>query len=196
MAEHTHALTTHLSAETIWDFVRDMDGWAPFVLGYQGHEQRDERESRWTLKADLGNMTRSVDFRVVITEWVEPERVRFTLEGIGEDMRGEGLFRIEKLEGSATAPETPEAAAPGLLLRLWSAIARRLLGHGRGGKRRARGTPGKPPVVRLTFRMSMTPGGAMAPMLDAMIKPVMVATAEHLAQQIVVHLETREAPSL
>jgi hypothetical protein len=37
--------------------------------------------------------------------------------------------------------------------------------------------------------MSMTPGGAMAPMLDAMIQPVMVATAEHLALQIVAHLE-------
>ena len=31
----------------------------------------------------------------------------------------------------------------------------------------------------------------MAPMLDAMIKPVMVATAEDLAQRIVAHLEGR-----
>ena len=194
MAEHTHTLTTHLAAEAVWDFVRDMDRWAPFMLGYQAHEQHDERESRWTLKADLGNLTRTVDFRVHIIEWVQPERVRFTLEGIGEDMQGDGLFQIETLgEGAQTEGEARDVgpvAAPGLLARIWSALVRRLLLGARdaaGGAADAR-----PPAVRLTFRMSMTPGGAMAPMLDAMIKPVMVATAEHLAQQIVEHLESRE----
>lgn len=194
MAEHTHTLTTHLSAETVWGFVRDMDRWAPFMLGYQAHEQQDERESRWTLKADLGNLTRTVDFRVHITEWVEPERVSFTLEGIGEDMQGDGSFQIETLgegaQAEGEARDVEPVAAPGLLARIWSALVRRLLLGGRGA---AGGTAdARPPAVRLTFRMSMTPGGAMAPMLDAMIKPVMVATAEHLAQQIVEHLESRE----
>lgn len=31
----------------------------------------------------------------------------------------------------------------------------------------------------------------MAPMLEAMIQPVMIATAEHLADRIIVHLETQ-----
>ena len=189
MAEHTHTLTTHLAPETIWDFVSDMDRWAPFMLGYQGHEQRSKRESLWTLKADLGNLTRTVDFRVEITEWQEPERIRFTLEGIREDMRGDGLFQIEKLDEALAAAAAPEVEprGPGLLVRFWSAILRRLLGHSATAGRA--GTSTKPAAVRLTFRMSMTPGGAMAPMLDAMIKPVMVATAEHLALQIVAHLE-------
>jgi carbon monoxide dehydrogenase subunit G len=191
MAEHTHTLTSHLSAETIWDFVRDMDRWAPFMLGYQGHEQQNERESRWTLKADLGNMTRTVNFQVKITEWKEPERILFTLEGIREDMRGDGLFQIEKLDGSLVSAPPLEVAppTPGFLVRFWSAIVRRLLGRNASGQRGRLEQSAKPATVRLTFRMSMTPGGAMAPMLDAMIKPVMVATAEHLAEQIIAHLE-------
>ncbi len=47
------------------------------------------------------------------------------------------------------------------------------------------------PAVRLTFRMGLTPKGTMGPMIDAMIKPVMVATAEDLAERIVAHLEAR-----
>ena len=43
----------------------------------------------------------------------------------------------------------------------------------------------------MTFRLGLTPGGAMAPMIEAMIKPVMLATAEDLAQRIVAHLEAR-----
>ena len=88
MAEHAHTLTTTVPAETVWEFVRDMDHWAPFLLGYQAHAKKSDDESIWTIKADVGAMSRTVDFRVHITEWAEPERIRFTLEGIGEPDQG------------------------------------------------------------------------------------------------------------
>ena len=193
MAEHTHTLTSHVSAETVWAFVSDMDQWAPFLLGYQAHDQQSDRESLWTIKAELASLSRTVDFRVQITEWVEPVEVRFTLEGIGEPMQGEGWFRIDALEDSSvpTPVETRASAAPGGFVRWWATLLRRLLGRGSARTAESTAASTRPAAVRLTFSLSLTPGGAMAPMIEAMIKPVMVATAEDLAQRIVLHLEGR-----
>jgi len=168
-----------------------MDHWAPFLLGYQAHDKRSDSESTWTIKGDVGSLSRIVDFRVLITEWVEPERVSFTLEGVGEPMRGDGSFRLEALSPEEAAAETPatEAPAVGFFVRLWASLLRRLLGRG-GSEADGDGRRDAPPVVRLTFRLNLEHQGTMAPMIDAMIKPVMVATAEDLAQRIVHHLET------
>jgi len=191
MAEHTHSLNTWVAPDVVWDFVSDMDLWAPFLLGYQSHDKKSETESIWTIKGDVGTLTRIVDFRVLITEWTEPECVRFTLEGIGEPMQGDGSFHLEALDPAQAAAETPPVEAPtaGFFVRLWAALVRRVLGRGRPGLHDRAGAG--PPAVRLTFRMSLTPTGTMGPMLDAMIKPVMLATAEDLAERIVSHLESR-----
>jgi carbon monoxide dehydrogenase subunit G len=191
MAEHTHRITTWVSADEVWELVSDMDRWAPLLLGYQSHEQHGDRESVWTIKGDVGTLTRVVDFRVQITEWVEPSQVEFTLEGLGEPMVGDGSFQLEPLgPGEAAAAEPLTTERLGLLTRWWAALVRRLLGGGDRAATAAAGTG--PPAVRLTFRLNLTPGGPMAPMLEAMIKPVMVATAEDLAQRIVARLEGRE----
>lgn len=202
MAEHTHSSTTHVSAEAVWEFVGDLDHWAPFLLGYQAHDKLSDRESIWTIKADVGTLTRSVDFRVQITEWIEPERVCFTLEGINEPLQGDGSFQIDQIDPidpidridpsdpGDGAPEVAGAPVPGLFVRMWAALVRRLLGRG-GPAVVRRGAAGAPPAVRLTFRLRLTPGGVMAPMINSMIKPVMLATAEDLAERIVAHLEAR-----
>lgn len=191
MAEHTHTVTTSVSSDTVWSFVSDMDLWAPFLLGYQAHDRRSDSESIWTIKGDVGSLSRIVDFRVLITEWLEPERVRFTLEGIGEPMRGDGSFLLEALDPAEAAAAVPAVEEPhvGFFVRLWAAIVRRVLGRRRAAHRAD--ARSEPPAVRLTFRLSLQPEGTMAPMIDAMIKPVMVATAEDLAQRIVAHLEAR-----
>lgn len=194
MAEHTHSVTTSVAPDVVWAFVSDMDQWAPFLLGYQSHEKKSDRESTWTIKGDVGSLSRIVDFRVSITEWQERERVRFTLEGVSEPLQGDGSFRLEELdpdEARALQASTEPEPTVGFFVRLWAALLRRLLGRGPSPGAPARGTGAEPPAVRLTFRLGLKPGGAMAPMLDAMIKPVMVATAEDLAQRIVVHLESR-----
>jgi hypothetical protein len=50
--------------------------------------------------------------------------------------------------------------------------------------------PGKG-MARLTFRLRMSPGGPMGPMLNAMIKPAMVVAAEDLANRIIEHVEQK-----
>ena len=49
------------------------------------------------------------------------------------------------------------------------------------------------PTTRMTFRLRIDPGGPMAPMIDALMKPAMAAAAEDLAQRIVAHLEAGAA---
>ena len=55
--------------EAVWRFTSDMDNWAPLVTGYQSHERVSEHESLWTLKGQVGQLSKAVTFRVRITEW-------------------------------------------------------------------------------------------------------------------------------
>ena len=82
MAEARYTTTTRVPPDRVWDFVEDMDRWAPFVMGYQRHEKHSELESTWTLKGELGVMSRTITFQVLVTEWNGPSRVRFTLRGL------------------------------------------------------------------------------------------------------------------
>jgi hypothetical protein len=50
-------------------------------------------------------------------------------------------------------------------------------------------------MARLSFRLRVDPGGPQAPMLNAMLRPAMVAAAEDLASRIVAHLEQTERES-
>ncbi len=79
---------------TVWEFVRDMNNWAPFTRGYQSHEILNEQESIWTVKGELGPISRVTKFHIVITEWVEGERVGFTLKGLNEPITGGGAIRL------------------------------------------------------------------------------------------------------
>ncbi|MEN8377018.1 MAG: hypothetical protein ABFS34_16460, partial [Gemmatimonadota bacterium] len=45
--------------------------------------------------------------------------------------------------------------------------------------------------TRLTFRLRIEPGGPMAPMVNAMIAPMLTPAAEGLAERILATLEER-----
>ena len=192
MAETEYSTSTKLPILEIWDFVRDMDNWASFVTGYQGHEKHSDSESLWTVKGDVGVLARSVQFRVNIVEWAGPERVRFTLLGLNEQLEGEGEFSIVPFEDEQAATETP-TPRPGLGRRLVDAVVGflyRML-HGRAERgAHADAGPGAG-MARLTFRLRVDPGGPTAPMVDAMLKPALRPAAEDLANRIVTHLEQR-----
>jgi carbon monoxide dehydrogenase subunit G len=188
VAEHEYTIETRLNVDEIWAFVGEMDNWAAYLTGYQSHEKQSEDESLWTLKGDVGVLSRTIRFRVRVTEWAEPERVRFALEGINEPMRGEGAFTM-------SAGDTPEASTPtprgGLVARAWEWLVRRIFRRVReetpGPERLAPGAGSS----RMTFRLRIEPGGPMAPMIDAMMRPAMAAAAEDLAERIVAELERR-----
>lgn len=189
MAEVEYTTTAELPVEVIWEFVKEMDNWARFVTGYQGHEKQSETDSVWTLKGDVGVLARRLRFRVQVTEWAGPERVAFALTGLNEPMQGSGSFLLERSGSEAPPPAAPRR---GLLARLVEALFRLLfrLRHGRTTRPDASAVGG--PGARLTFRLRIDPGGPMAPMVNAMMRPAMLPAAESLANRIMAHLEARD----
>ena len=99
------AYTTEMSLlpDAIWAFVKDMDNWAPFMLGYQTHEKQSDEESLWTLRSDVGAMSRIAKFQVNITEWNGPEKVAFTLQGVNEPVKGSGVVTVVELGAAKPA---------------------------------------------------------------------------------------------
>jgi carbon monoxide dehydrogenase subunit G len=192
MAEAEYVTTARLPRELVWEFVSDMDNFAPFFMGYQQHRKESETDSVWVLKGDLGAMTRRIEFRVKITEWSGPERVRFSLVGLNEQMTGEGSFEMTPADVASAAPAAP-AARRGWLARLLEAIVRFFFQLVRGKPRRAEGAGAAPAEgsTRVVFRLRVDPGGPMAPMINAMIKPLMPSFAEDFAGKLLGHLEAR-----
>ncbi|HKJ23908.1 MAG TPA: SRPBCC family protein [Myxococcota bacterium] len=199
MAEAEYVTTARIPREAIWDFVKDIDNFAPFFMGYQLHAQQSETKSTWVLKGDLGAMTRMLKFRVTITEWNGPDVVRFEIQGLNEAMTGEGSFRMQPYEDAGDAAAA-EAAAPseakGPIARLFAAIFRFFFQLFRGKPQRAATADAGPAAgtTRIEFRLRVDPGGPMAPMINAMIKPLMPSFAEDFAGKLVGHLEARQGP--
>ena len=194
MAEVEYSTTAKLPIGSIWDFVREMDHWAPWVAGYQSHTKQSETESVWILKGDVGVLARTVKFQVTITEWAGPERVSFALRGLNEPMQGSGAFVMETYDKGA--PPTLTAPHEGLLARFLTAIARFFyrLRFGRAERAPASVDAGAASAeTRLSFRLRVDPGGPMAPMVNALMKPLLAPAAEDLANRILAHLEAQRA---
>jgi len=85
----------------VWEFGNELRNWAPFLKGFQGLEELNDNESIWTMKGDVGPLTRAVKFHVRITERVELERIAFELKGVNEPVAGAGSIRVET-SGSGT----------------------------------------------------------------------------------------------
>ena len=111
------------------------------------------------------------------------------LEGVNEPMQGSGSFSMQPAAGERAAP----APRPGWLARLFTALFRFLyrLRHGRVERPAAGDTEAGSGTTRMTFRLRVEPGGPMAPMVNAMMKPMLVPAAEDLADKIVAHLEAQ-----
>ncbi len=191
-AEYT--TTAKLPVETIWDFVKEMDNWAEYVTGYQSHEKQSETDSVWVLKGDVGVLARTLKFQVHITEWNGPSQVSFLLKGLNEPMEGSGTFQMAAFEEESA--DTPAAASAGKnpIMRLLEAIVRFFIRLFSGGKpERAESADAGPGagMAKLTFQLEINPGGPMAPMVSAMMKPVMLPAAEQLASSIMARLEER-----
>lgn len=200
MADATYTTTTRVPLGRVWDFVQEMDNWGRFVTGYQKHEKQDEKHSTWTLRGDVGVLSRTLTFKVEIVEWNGPERVAFTLTGVNEPMQGGGTFTMATVPGESVASAaglSVETLAPppsrNPLFRALQAFWRWLLGRaGDGAVRDAsatRAASAGDTLTQLRFELSLVPGGPMAPMVDAMIRPLMLPAAENLANRILAELE-------
>ncbi len=102
MPSGTHELEIALPIEKIWEFVSDMNRWAPLVPGYIEHEILSETQSTWIFKGDIGIMQKIVKLQIDITEWREPTLVTFDLKGLNENFAGEGYFQADAISESKT----------------------------------------------------------------------------------------------
>lgn len=102
MPNVTYTATIDVARPAVWDFVQDINNWAPFAHGYQEHEVVNDRESVWVVKGEIGPISRVTKFHVQITEWLEGERVAFILKGLNESVNGEGAIVISDTASGAT----------------------------------------------------------------------------------------------
>jgi carbon monoxide dehydrogenase subunit G len=191
MPEVEYVTTMRLSPDKVWEFVRDMNNWAPFLTVYQKHEIESETDSVWTLKGDVGVLSRTVRLKAHVTEWNGPERVSFTLVGLDEVVEGGGTLTIGKPAVAAPGAEPAKAKPPklGLWRRFVNSLFRWMFRrmHGDGPKRIA-GAVGDA-ASQLTFRLRMDAGGPAGPLVNAMLAPALQPAAEDLANKIAAHLE-------
>ncbi|MCB9727224.1 MAG: SRPBCC family protein [Deltaproteobacteria bacterium] len=194
MPEVTYRTTMNLPVRTIWDFVKDMDHWAPMLTGYQGHEVQSETDSVWTLKGDVGILSRTVKLAVHITEWRDAERVSFTLTGLNEVVEGGGTFTMAALaDEPAEAAPVPAVAEqrPGPWKRFVRWFFRAMFKRKFGTvERQALAAPAVGEAAsHLTFVLRMDAGGPTAPLVNAMLEPALLPAAEDLGNKIAAHLE-------
>jgi carbon monoxide dehydrogenase subunit G len=190
MPEVMYTTVVHAPQDAIWDFVKDMDNWAPFVTGYQSHEVINDADSIWTLKGDVGVLSRVVQFRVHITEWAGPARVAFTMSGVNEQTDGEGLFVMGPV---AAEPAVPDAAPRrGVFKRLRSRMI--LFFYRRSNPLQTERAAAKSgtAAAQLAFTLRMKSGGVIGPVVDAMIEPMLAPAAEDLANRIANEVERRQ----
>ncbi len=102
MSSHQHEITVHAPLETVWEFVRSIDNWAPLVPGYIEHEMLNDTESTWKFKSEMGIIKKKIHLKVEITQWIEPKKVTFQLLGINEKIAGHGYFKTIKLTNQQT----------------------------------------------------------------------------------------------
>lgn len=102
MPNGIHSVELDVAIEKIWEFVSDMNKWAPLVPGYIEHEILNERQSTWAFKGDLGFMKKTVKLKIDIQEWIEPTKVTFDLEGLSDNFSGNGYFEAEALDENRT----------------------------------------------------------------------------------------------
>lgn len=135
MATGTYSVELPVGIKEIWEFVSDMNKWAPLVPGYINHEILSENESTWEFKGDLGFMKKKVKLKIEITKWEEPTTVTFNLKGLSDNFKGGGYFEAEAIDADQT---------------------------------------------KMTGNLDITAGGAMAPMINSIMKTFVPKTAEEL----------------
>jgi len=86
----------------VWDFVKDMDNWAPLILGYIQHKRFTNRQSLWEFYSDIGIIKKKISLMVTITEWIEPTKVTFSLEGENGKLKGGGYYLAEAIGENKT----------------------------------------------------------------------------------------------
>jgi carbon monoxide dehydrogenase subunit G len=96
-----HQVELELPITVIWDFVKEMDNWAPLVPGYINHEKINQRQSTWEVQGGIGGIIKKkISLIINIKEWQPPSRISFDLTG--EKYGGEGYFEAIAISRNKT----------------------------------------------------------------------------------------------
>lgn len=102
MPAGTHSIEIDVGIEQVWEFVSDMDKWAPLVPGYLEHKIINEQQSTWTFVSDSDIIQKTLKLQVDITEWSKPTLIIFDLKGLNEKFAGNGYFQATELGPNKT----------------------------------------------------------------------------------------------
>jgi carbon monoxide dehydrogenase subunit G len=97
MPRGIHQIELAFPNDVVWNFVKDMNNWAPLVPNYIHHEKLTERQSTWEFKSDTGILKKKISLLIDIIEWNEPTMVSFDLKGQSEKYFGAGFFELKAL---------------------------------------------------------------------------------------------------
>ena len=187
--EHSRPVAAPLA--DVWEFVRDMDNWAPLVTGYQKHEKLSENESIWFLKGELGGLTRIAEFKAIISEWDEQGRVVFTLEGRNEPVTGSGeFFAVPVIPQEKVALQPLHSAERTRLWdRLIQSIARWIFKavfskDQHRAKAIISASNESEAETEIRFQLTLKAGGMAGPAMNMLIAPMLKPVAQDLADNI------------
>ena len=95
MPDVTHEVIVKAPIEVTWDFCKDMNNWVQYLKGYVKHEEHNDTDSTWWIKGDVGIMAKTVSFNVHIDEWLDMDKVAFSMKGVSENMTGKGSLKVD-----------------------------------------------------------------------------------------------------
>jgi len=95
MPSGTHQFEVQLPIDLIWNFIKEMDNWAPLVPGYITHTKLNDHQSTWEFYSETGLVSKHMNLLVDIQDWVEPTLVSFQLKG--DKYNGRGRFQAESV---------------------------------------------------------------------------------------------------
>jgi len=102
VAETTYKTNIAVEQAKVWAFVSDIEKWAKLVPGYRKHEMQNDKESTWTFGGTVAGITKTVDAKITITEWQEPSKIGFELEGLSDKFTGAGYFEANAVSANET----------------------------------------------------------------------------------------------
>jgi carbon monoxide dehydrogenase subunit G len=215
MISGTHTVEIATPPDRLWDYLANFDNWAQFVVGFQNFRIVDERTSVWTLRGDVGVLAREVELEVTLLSEEPGRRATYSITGITERIDGTGTFEIAPRDqpptsgpGLGTAQLGTGASGAPEGSTWWRRLVRRwvlaLIRRQRAKDERKRSgevaataptagehdvPAGQGPGSVLTFTLAVTPGGAMAPVVEMLMRPLLEPSAEDFSLRIREQLE-------
>ncbi|MGN7401882.1 CoxG family protein [Cytobacillus praedii] len=123
MTSFSHQLEVNVPIHFVWEFVSNIDHWAPLVPGYIDHHILSEKESTWSFKSDIGILKKKIELKVDITSWQEPTKVTFNLTGLNEKFSGHGYFTVEAInQQNSLMTGHLDIKAEGMMAKMANAI--------------------------------------------------------------------------